>query len=109
MNWELVGEIASSNAAIVFYVALVLFTYRKLQIRFRWDVERWEGLVAAAFNSAEKADLKTGNEKLDHALKEFSDQYLKMYKAEPSAMDLKDAALDLAKLAYEEKVNSVVK
>lgn len=81
-------------------MAVILFVYRKLQIKFKWDTERWEGLIAAGFLAGEKSGMKTGNEKLDVAIKKFTEQFVATFGKEPSTADLRDAALDLAKMAF---------
>jgi hypothetical protein len=103
MDWkDFALKVASSEAAIVLYIAIVLFVYRKLAISFKWDVERWEGLIAAAFNAAEK-QTKFGNVKLEFALQHFAQEFPKTFGKEPSAKDLQDAALDFAKKAWDLK------
>ena len=100
MTWI---ELATSPAAIAVYVTAVLFVYRTLQIRFKWNTERWEGLVTMAFLAAEKAGLKTGNEKLDFALQMFIQKFRDTYGKAPTTNDMRDAALDLARKAFELK------
>ncbi len=97
------GEIFSSQAAITFYIALVLFGYRWLKRLQQWTDERWEGLITSAFLAAEKAGFLKSNAKLEYALNAFNKEYEETYGKEPSALDLKDAALDLARKAMEYK------
>lgn len=105
--WETIQAIAASEAAIVLYIALVLFIWRHLKIRFDWDTERWEGIISHAFLVAEKSGLHDlgGEGKLKFALAEFSREYQETWDKEPSIKDLKDASLDLSRLAMEHKLN----
>ncbi|MCW8128915.1 MAG: hypothetical protein KIS92_00895 [Planctomycetota bacterium] len=106
MDWgTFLKELALSPQAIVLYASIVLFAYRLLRDRFQWNTERWEGLVLTAFNAAEAAGFKTGQDKLDHALTIFAKEFEDTYNKPPSIMDLKDAALDLARFAYEHKLS----
>lgn len=100
-------EILLSEPAIVLYVSIVLFVWRYLKIKFDWDTERWEGLIASAFNYAEKEGVAkglTGNDKLSLALNEFIKQYQEVWDSKPTPKDLTDAALDLGRLALEHKL-----
>lgn len=96
MDWK---ELLTSPAAITFYISLTLFIYRKLQISHKWDTERWEGIIAAAFNIAENSKILSSNAKLELALQEFGKQYQATHNKPASPMDMRDAALDFAKLA----------
>jgi hypothetical protein len=100
MSWQ---EMLLSPAAIALYASVVLFVYRKLQIKYKWETERWEGMITAAFLVVEKSGLKTGSEKLDAGIKEFMKQYQTTYGKAPSVLDLKDAALDFARMAMAAK------
>jgi len=103
MDWkEMLLKLALSEQALLLYAAIILFVYRKLQIKQGWDTERWEGLVTAAFLAAEKSNV-FGEGKLAFAMKHFSQGFKDTYGKEPSVMDLKDAAIDFAKKAYELK------
>lgn len=103
MDWkELLLKLALSEQALILYAAIVLFVYRKLQIKQGWETERWEGLISAAFNAAEKSSV-FGTGKLALAMQTFAAMFKDTYGKEPSVMDLKDAALDFAKKAYELK------
>lgn len=103
MNWqEFALKLATSEAAIALYIAIVLFTYRHLAIRFQWNTERWDGLISQAFNFAEK-ETKFGNVKLEFALQKFSQEFPKTFGRQPSVTDLQDAALDFARKAFELK------
>ena len=95
--------ILTSEAAIVFYIAAVLYGYTILRVRLGWDADRIEGMVSAAFLAAESSGLKTGNQKLDFALQVFAKEFRETNGADPDATDLKDAALDLARKAFEYK------
>ena len=46
--------------------------------------------------------------KLDLALQVFAKQYAETYNAEPDPTDIRDAALDLARLAYEHKLSKAL-
>jgi hypothetical protein len=105
MDWgKFAAEIAVSNQAILLYAAIILFFYRWSRDHFHWNTERWEGLVLTAFNAAEVAGFATGEEKLDYALKVFAKEFEETHAQPPSLADLKDAALDLARYAYEHKL-----
>ena len=107
MNWnQLLLDLAASPLAITFYCALTLFVWRFLKIRFQWDTERWEGMLAAAFNAAEKSGILGGESKLAYALNVFARLHAETYGKPASPADLKDAALDLARYAYELKLNT---
>lgn len=97
------AAVFTSNAAITLYVALILFGYRFLKVRQQWETERWEGMITAAFLAAEGAGFLKSNAKLSFALAEFNRHYQEVHDKEPSAMELKDAALDLARKAMEHK------
>lgn len=100
MDWI---QLATSEAAITLYVVVALFVYRTLKIRFQWDTERWEGMVTSAFLAAEGAELLSSNQKLNYALSVFNREYSETYGKDPSPVDVKDAALDLARKALELK------
>lgn len=104
MDWKEFGlKLATSEAAITLACMIVLYAFHFFKQKFQWNTEKWEGVVALAFNAAEQAGLKTGNEKADFALKIFAVEYEKAYKSAPTLSDLKDAALDFARLAYDLK------
>lgn len=102
MSW---AEIFASPAAVTFYCSLALFLFRWFKQREQWDTERWEGLVANAFLLAEKSGAIGNNGKLQAALVAFNREYEKTYGKPASALDVKDAALDLAKLALQHKLS----
>lgn len=100
MDWK---ELVVSPAAISVYVTVVLFVYRSLQIKYKWDTERYEGLITSIFLTVEKAGCKTGNEKLDMGVQLFTQKFKDTYGKPPSTKDLQDAALDFARKAFELK------
>jgi len=97
------AALLTSNQAIVLYIALVLYGYNYLRVRNSWQAERWEGMISAAFLAAEAAGLKTGKEKLDFALSKFAGEFAASQGKDPDATDLKDAALDFARFAFQHK------
>lgn len=97
------AQLLTSNAAVTFYVVVALYAYRFFKVRQQWETERWEGLVTSAFLAAEKSGFLNGNAKLQHALEIFNREYSETYGQPPSPMDVKDAALDLARKALELK------
>lgn len=113
MDWKaMLFKLAASDAAIVFYSALVLFAWNWMKKHQGWDTERWEGLVLDAFNAAEKwAEYNSGggDSKLRYAIGIFAVKYREAYGKDASATDLRDAALDLARAAYQLKLASVAK
>jgi hypothetical protein len=103
MDWkEMLLKLATSEQALLLYAAIVLFVYRELKQRQGWEDERWSGLITNAFLIAEKSKL-LGDGKLQLALEIFNAEYRKTYNQPPSVTDMKDAALDLARKAYELK------
>lgn len=104
MNW---GEFLTSDAFYGLAALVAMWVWNWLKARRQWDTERWEGMVAQAWLAAEKAGLKTGNEKLDHALGIFKTAYINFYNTRPTAQDFRDAALDLSRKSFESKVGAV--
>ena len=102
MTW---AEIFTSGPAVTFYATAVLFFWNWIKRKQGWDTERWEGLVANAFLLAEKSGAIGNNGKLQAALVAFNREYEKTYGKPASALDVKDAALDLAKLALQHKLS----
>jgi|CXWL01.1.fsa_nt_gi hypothetical protein len=99
MDWQ---ALLTSDAALLLYVTLVVFVYRKLQISQKWDTERWEGIIATAFTLAEKSGAISSS-KLRFALATFNDKFKDTYGREPNAKELQDAALDFGRMAFELK------
>ncbi len=80
--------------------------FHLLQNHFHIDATRWTGLIADAYNFAEKEGLLHGLDssgKLSAALARFADQFQKVYTNQPTLEDITDATLDLAKLAFQSK------
>jgi hypothetical protein len=107
MSWT---DILFSNSGLTLlctaaaYGLVALFHY--LQNRYSIDGERWSGLIADAFNFAEKEGLLhglDGNGKLSAALSRFTDQFQKVYAGQPTLQDITDATLDLARMALASK------
>ena len=103
------GELFTSNVAITLYVSVFFLLINWLKQRQKWDTERWDGIIATGFALAEKSGLKTGNEKLNHAIVVFTQKYRDTYGKEPNPMDLKDAVLDFGRLALEYKMSGAGK
>jgi hypothetical protein len=110
MSWT---DIVFSNSGLTLictaaaYGLVALFHF--LQNRYSIDAERWGGLIADAFNFAEKEGLLhslDGTGKLDAALTRFEAQFAKVYAGQPTLQDITDATLDLAKLALMSKFKS---
>jgi hypothetical protein len=86
------------------YGLVALFHW--LQNSYHLDGSRWSGLIADAYNFAEKEGLLRGLDgggKLSSAIARFAEQYAKVYSGQPTLKDLTDATLDLAKLAFQSK------
>ena len=86
------------------YGLVALFHW--LQNSYHLDASRWSGLIADAYNFAEKGGLLKKLDsagKLSSAIARFSQQYIKVYSGQPTFQDITDASLDLAKLAFQSK------
>ena len=80
--------------------------FHLLQNHYQLDAARWTGLIADAYNFAEKEGLLSGLDssgKLTAALSRFEEQFAKVYTNQPTLQDLADATLDLAKMAFQSK------
>jgi hypothetical protein len=80
--------------------------FHLLENSYHLDAARWTGLIADAYNFAEKEGVfqnLDSNGKLGAALSRFKDQFIKVYTNQPTTQDIADATLDLAKLAFQSK------
>ena len=100
--WQGVLATLNSPAGYTLASALIIYIWHKLAQKFKWDEERWNGVVISAFNAAEKSGA-LGNGKLGIAMNAFISEHARMYGHEPSAKDIADAAADFARLAWANK------
>ena len=80
--------------------------FHLLENSYHVDATRWTGLIADAYNFAEKEGVfhsLDSSDKLSSALTRFKEQFIKVYTNQPTAQDIADATLDLAKLAFQSK------
>lgn len=99
MTWR---QIATSSPAIIFYIAVVIFIFRYEQKQHQWNTERWEGLISATYLAVGPYVPESAKEALDY----FANEFKKTTGGNPSAQDLIDAGLDLAKYTYNHKMAS---
>ena len=104
MDWyALVILIVSSPLAAL----LATWAVKAVATAYSLEVERWDGMVTLAFNAAEKVAEATGKQKVAEALRVFETIYTQYHGKTPSEKDMKDAALDLARKAFELKFSAV--
>ena len=103
-------SILTSDPAITILVTAAAYglvaLFHWLQNSYHLDAARWSGLIADAYNFAEKEGLShalDGSGKLSAAISRFGEQFAKVYAGQPTAQDITDATLDLAKLAFQSK------
>ena len=104
-NWlSVILGLLSSAPAIAVIVGLIIKYALYLQETKKVNSERWLGLVIALYNTAEKAGLLSkwsGAKKLDYAMEKFEEEFKKAFPGEtPTAQDIQDFKLDIARVAY---------
>lgn len=91
------APLATNAAVIAFAVLCVTYGAHLIAQHFKWNDERWMGIVHSAIITVNATGVKFGPVWLQAAEDAFETEYEKTHGAPPSAADLKDGVLDMAR------------
>lgn len=87
-----------TNASVIgFVVIAVLYGGHFIAQHFKWSDERWMGIVHAAILSVRATGVQFGPVWLQAAEDAFEAEYEKTHGQAPTAEDLRDGVLDMAR------------
>jgi hypothetical protein len=89
--------LATNATVIAMAVLLVTYGAHLIAQHFKWNDERWMGIVHSAIITVNATGVKFGPAWLITAEDVFEAEYAKTHGAPPSAEDLKDGVLDMAR------------
>ncbi len=96
--WQTIEPMLTNTSVIALGVLVVLYGAHLIAQHFKWNDEQWEGIVNAAIIEIHSTGLdKLGPAWLVLAEDAFEKHYEATHGVPPSATDLRDGVLDMAK------------
>jgi hypothetical protein len=99
MDWK---AILLSEQALAVYGTIVLIVWKWMARNFKWDEEKYAGLIANTYLLVEKF-CPAGMAKTEYFKVLFSPAFKSAFGRDATAKELADSLLDVAKLAFAQK------